>query len=128
MVRHRAVESHDDVAGERQERLEGIAGYLADPRARDFDRLVYERVRLGILSALAVNKSLTFTDLKDLLKTSDGNLSVHARKLEEASYVSCTKSFKGRLPRTEYSLSAKGRKALERYLDHMEALIQATRA
>ena len=128
MVRHRAAEDHHDVASERQERLEGIAGYLADPRARDFDRLVYERVRLGILSALAVNKSLSFTDLKDLLKTSDGNLSVHARKLEEASYVSCTKSFKGRVPRTEYCLSAKGRKALERYLDHMEALIQATRA
>jgi DNA-binding MarR family transcriptional regulator len=128
VARHNAAEDHQDPAAERQERLEGIAGYLADPRARDFDRLVYERVRLGILSALAVNKSLTFTDLKDLLKTSDGNLSVHARKLEEASYVSCTKSFKGRVPRTEYSLSAKGRKALERYLDHMEALIEATRS
>jgi DNA-binding MarR family transcriptional regulator len=128
VARHRAAKSHEEAPGERQERLEGIAGYLADPRARDFDRLVYERIRLGILSALAVNKSLTFTELKDLLKTSDGNLSVHARKLEEASYVSCTKSFKGRVPRTEYSLSAKGRKALERYLDHMEALIQATRS
>ncbi|MDH3255537.1 MAG: transcriptional regulator [Acidobacteriota bacterium] len=104
-----------------------MAGYLSDPRARDFDRLVYERVRLGILSALAVNASLTFTDLRDLLKTSDGNLSVHARKLEEASYISCTKSFKGRVPRTEYRLSDAGRRALERYLDHMEALIQATR-
>ena len=128
MARHSTAEDHQDPATARQERLEGIAGYLADPRARDFDRLVYERVRLGILSALAVNDSLTFTDLKDLLKTSDGNLSVHARKLEEASYVSCTKSFKGRVPRTEYSLSAKGRKALERYLDHMEALIEATRS
>ena len=110
-----------------RERLEGIAGYLADDHARDFDRLVYERIRLGILSALAVNPSLTFSDLKDLLKTSDGNLSVHARKLEEASYISCTKFFKGRVPRTEYRLAPKGRKALERYLDHMEALIRATR-
>ena len=122
------TENHHLPADEREKRLEGISGYLADPRARDFDRLVYERVRLGILSALAVNERLTFTDLRELLKTSDGNLSVHARKLEEAAYISCTKSFKGRVPRTEYSLSAKGRKALERYLDHMEALIQATRA
>lgn len=120
-------ENQLETSSERQERLEGIAGYLADPRARDFDRLVYERVRLGILSALAVNQSLTFTDLRELLKTSDGNLSVHARKLEEAAYISCTKFFKGRVPRTEYSISAKGRKALERYLDHMEALIQVTR-
>ena len=128
MARQNAIENHQDDAEKRQERLEGIAGYLADPRARDFDRLVYERVRLGILSALAVNDSLTFSELKKLLKTSDGNLSVHARKLEEADYVTCTKFFKGRVPRTEYSLSAKGRRALERYLDHMEALIQATRS
>jgi DNA-binding MarR family transcriptional regulator len=123
-----STENHHLPPGERQKRLEGISGYLADPRARDFDRLVYERVRLGILSALAVNETLTFTDLRELLKTSDGNLSVHARKLEEAAYILCTKSFKGRVPRTEYSLSAKGRKALERYLDHMEALIRATRS
>jgi len=108
-------------------RLKGIAGYLADPHAREFDRLVYERVRLGIMSSLAVNKSLTFTELRDLLQTSDGNLSVHARKLEDASYVSCRKSFADRMPRTEYRLTAKGRRALERYLDHMEALIRATR-
>ena len=92
------------------------------------DRLIHERVRLGILSALAVNDSLAFNDLKRLMKTTDGNLSVHARKLEEAQYVQCTKSFDGRLPRTEYRLTASGRKALERYLDHMEALIQATRS
>lgn len=92
-----------------------------------FDRLVHERVRLGVLSALAVNKSLSFGDLKQLLKTTDGNLSVHARKLEEADYIVCTKSFEKRLPHTEYQLSAKGRKALTRYLDHMEALIHATR-
>lgn len=91
------------------------------------DRLIHERVRLGILSALAVNDSLAFNDLKRLMKTTDGNLSVHARKLEEAEYVQCTKSFDGRLPKTEYRLTAAGRKALERYLDHMEALIKATR-
>jgi DNA-binding HxlR family transcriptional regulator len=93
----------------------------------DFDRLIHERMRLGIVSALAVNDSLTFNQLKALLNTTDGNLSVHARKLEEAEYVACTKSFDGRLPKTEYRLTASGRKALERYLDHMEALIRATR-
>ncbi len=93
----------------------------------ELDRLIHERVRLGIVSALAANDSLTFNDLKKLLKTTDGNLSVHARKLEEAGYVVCTKSFSGRMPKTEYRLTAQGRKALERYLDHMEALIQAMR-
>jgi DNA-binding HxlR family transcriptional regulator len=91
------------------------------------DRLIHERVRLGIASALAVNESLTFSELKALLKTSDGNLSVHARKLEEAQYLICTKSFAGRTPKSEYRLTPAGRKALERYLDHMEALIRATR-
>lgn len=91
------------------------------------DRLVHERLRLGILSALAVNESLTFNDLKRLLETTDGNLSVHARKLEEAGYVSCSKGFDGRVPRTEYRLTAPGRTALEKYLNHMEALIRATR-
>ena len=91
------------------------------------DRLIHERVRLGIASALAVNESLTFNELKGLLKTSDGNLSVHARKLEEAQYLICTKSFAGRTPKSEYRLTPAGRKALERYLDHMEALIRATR-
>jgi DNA-binding MarR family transcriptional regulator len=93
----------------------------------DLDRLIHERVRLGIVSALAVNRSLTFNELKAMLKTTDGNLSVHARKLEEADYVVCTKSFDGRLPKTEFRLTAAGRKALERYLNHMEALIRATR-
>ncbi len=111
----------------KEARLEGLASYLADPNARDFDRLVYERIRLGILSALAVNASLTFTELKRFLETSDGNLSVHARKLEEAGYVVCSKSFDGRTPRTEYTLTSRGRGALERYLSHMEALIRATR-
>src|SRR5262245_51288393 len=91
------------------------------------DRLIHERVRLGIASALAVNESLTFNELKSLLKTSDGNLSVHARRLEEAQYIVCTKSFAGRVPKSEYRLTPAGRKALERYLDHMEALIRATR-
>ena len=93
----------------------------------ELDRLIHERLRLGIVSALAVNERLTFNDLKRLLRTTDGNLSVHARKLEEADYIVCTKSFDGRVPRTEYRLSAEGRRALERYLDHMEALIRATR-
>ena len=91
------------------------------------DRLIHERLRLGILSALAVNESLTFNDLKKLMQTTDGNLSVHARKLEEASYIACTKSFEGRVPKTEYTITTVGRRALERYLDHMEALIRATR-
>jgi DNA-binding MarR family transcriptional regulator len=105
------------------------AGPVAAPAAtaHTLDRLVHERLRLGILSALAVNDSLTFNELKRLLDTTDGNLSVHARKLEEAGYVGCAKSFANRMPKTEYKLTAAGRRALERYLDHMEALIQATR-
>jgi DNA-binding HxlR family transcriptional regulator len=93
----------------------------------ELDRLIHERLRLGIVSALAVNESLTFNDLKNLMKTTDGNLSVHARKLEEAQYITCAKYFEGRQPKTEYRLTAAGRRALEHYLDHMEALIQATR-
>jgi DNA-binding MarR family transcriptional regulator len=92
-----------------------------------FDRLIHERLRLGILSALAVNESMSFNDLKKLMQTTDGNLSVHARKLEEANYIACTKSFEGRVPKTEYEITPSGRRALERYLDHMEALIRATR-
>lgn len=95
--------------------------------AVDLDRVIHERVRLGIVSALAVNDTLSFNDLKRLLGTSDGNLSVHARRLEEAGYVEYTKSFQGRVPRTEYRLTAEGRRALERYLDHMEALIRNVR-
>jgi DNA-binding HxlR family transcriptional regulator len=91
------------------------------------DRLIHERTRLAIVSALAVNRSLAFTELKTLLKTTDGNLSVHARKLETAEYIACEKYFEGRMPRTEYRLTAAGRRALEAYLDHMEALIRATR-
>ena len=93
----------------------------------DLDRLIHERLRLGIVSALAANDALTFNELKKLLKTTDGNLSVHARKLEEANYVACKKSFQGRMPKTEYRLTPEGRKALGKYLDHMEALIHAMR-
>ena len=99
----------------------------AKSAAPDLDRLIHERMRLGIVSALAVNDSLSFSDLKKLMGTTDGNLSVHARKLEEAEYIACTKSFEGRMPKTQYRLTAPGRRALERYLDHMEALIHATR-
>jgi DNA-binding MarR family transcriptional regulator len=95
--------------------------------APKLDRLIHERLRLGILSALSVNESLTFNELKKMLDTTDGNLSVHARKLEEAGYIGCTKSFEGRVPRTDYRLTAAGKRALERYLDHMEALIRAMR-
>jgi DNA-binding transcriptional ArsR family regulator len=93
----------------------------------ELDRLIHERMRLAIVSALAVNESLSFNELKRLLETTDGNLSVHARKLEDAGYVDCTKTFEGRVPRTDYRLSDDGRRALERYLSHMEALIRATR-
>jgi len=99
----------------------------AQSRAADLDRLIHEPIRLGIVSALAVNDTMTFNDLKGLLKTTDGNLSVHARKLEEGQYISCEKYFEGRLPKTEYRLTSGGRRALETYLDHMEALIRATR-
>jgi DNA-binding MarR family transcriptional regulator len=92
-----------------------------------FDRLVYERVRLGIMSALAVNEQLTFNELKALFEVSDGNLSAHARKLEEAGYIACSKSFEGRRPKSEYRLTPVGRKALHRYLEHIEAVIKATR-
>jgi DNA-binding MarR family transcriptional regulator len=99
----------------------------APAAAQDLDRLIHERLRLGLVSALAVNDSLTFSELKGLLETTDGNLSVHARKLEDAGYIACAKSFDKRMPRTDYRLTAAGRRALERYLSHMEALIQAAR-
>lgn len=103
-----------------------------DPRANKtplaLDRLIHERLRLGIVSALAAHERLSFTDLKRLLETTDGNLSVHARKLEEADYIACDKGFEGRTPRTEYRLTAAGRRALEKYLSHMEAIIKAAKA
>ena len=115
-------------SGARKRRLAKVAGYLSDSSARELDRLVYERIRLGIVSALAVNDRLTFSELKQLFELTDGNLSAHARKLEQAGYVTCRKSFDQRTPRSEYRLTAKGRRALEHYLDHMEALISATRS
>jgi DNA-binding HxlR family transcriptional regulator len=95
--------------------------------ALDLDRVIHERLRLGIISALAANERLTFNDLKRLLQTTDGNLSVHARKLEEAQYIACEKSFEGRVPRTEYRLTAAGRRALEKYVAHMESILKAVR-
>jgi len=100
---------------------------VVEPSIPDFDRLIHEKTRLAIVSALAVNPSLTFNEMKAILKTTDGNVSVHARKLEEAGYLNCKKSFEGRMPKTEYSLTAAGKRALEKYLGHMEALIRATR-
>jgi len=122
-------------AGASQPRGQPLPGRPAAERSRQarpiepiaLDRLIHEQMRLGIVSALAVNESLSFNDLKKLLDTTDGNLSVHARKLEEAQYVTCTKFFVGRFPKTEYRLTPAGRKALESYLDQMEALIRATR-
>lgn len=115
-------ETTKGIAGER-----GLQALQAAERAPELDNLIHERIRLGIISALAANESLTFSQLKELLKTTDGNVSVHARKLEDAEYIACTKSFEGRIPKTEYRLTETGRQALEQYLDHMEALIQAAR-
>jgi DNA-binding MarR family transcriptional regulator len=123
--RHAARQRSAAPGREPLKRLREVPGELA--REAGLDRLVHERMRLSLLSALAVSDSLTFSELKKLLRTSDGNLSVHARKLEQAGYVACWKSFDGRVPRTEYHLTARGRRALVRYLDHMEALIRAMR-
>lgn len=107
--------------------LRELPGGVGDESPLALDRLIHERLRLGIVTALAVNEALTFVELKGLLQTTDGNLSVHARRLEEAGYVSTTKDFEGRPPRTEYRLTRAGRHALDRYLDQMDALIKATR-
>jgi DNA-binding HxlR family transcriptional regulator len=114
-------------AREEKSRRGSLSKAPSEAPAVNLDRVIHERTRLGIVSALAVNASLTFNELKELVQASDGNLSVHARKLEDAGYVQCTKSFAGRMPKTEYRLTAVGRRALEGYLDHMEALIRATR-
>ena len=119
MARHNKAEAHA--------KAPAVRGRPAQSRAANLDRLIHEPIRLGIVSALAVNDTMTFNELKELLKTTDGNLSVHARKLEDGQYVACDKFFEGRVPRTEYKLTAAGRRALETYLDHMEALIRATR-
>ena len=129
----RATARKDEV---RSQKVEGrsqkveVRTQKADGKSQtplNLDRLIHERLRLGIISALAVNERLSFNDLKRLLATTDGNLSVHARKLEEAQYIACDKSFDGRVPRTEYRLTAAGRRALEKYLAHMEAIIAAVR-
>ena len=114
-------------AAKRENERKGPEPVASVAGAAQLDRLVHERARLGILSALSVNESLTFTELKKLLDATDGNLSVHARKLEEAGYITCVKGFDGRIPRTDYRLTGAGRKALNRYLDHMESLIRAMR-
>jgi DNA-binding MarR family transcriptional regulator len=116
------------VSSQRSQSARPAARVVATPkRTLDLDRLIHERLRLGIVSALAVNDCLSFNDLKRLLHTTDGNLSVHARKLEEAQYVACDKTFDGRTPRTQFRLTAAGRRALEKYLAHMEAIIKAVR-
>ena len=107
--------------------MRDVAGAKARHVAPSLDRLIHERMRLGIVSALGANESLTFNNLKSLMNTTDGNLSVHARKLEDGGYIACTKSFEGRLPKTEYKLTAAGRRALENYLSHMETLIHQMR-
>lgn len=119
--------SREDPRPETTERLRGVRGQAVDTDPLALDRLIHERIRLGIVSALAVNDTLSFNDLKKLLRTTDGNLSVHARKLEDAGYIACTKTFEGRVPHTEYRITATGRRVLEKYLAHMEALIRATR-
>lgn len=126
----RAAETDVDEEGatERPKPAATDAGERKGPlKPNRLDRLIHERVRLGIVSALAVNESLSFNDLKKILRTTDGNLSVHARKLEDAGYLGCEKTFQGRVPHTVYRLTRDGRRALERYLGHMEAVIHATR-
>ena len=136
MAKHGAAKHQSDGPGHRERGARALRSVDGGEPSRvneetegalALDRLIHERMRLGIVSALAVNDTLTFNDLKRLMQTTDGNLSVHARKLEDAAYVTCTKSFEGRMPKTEYRLTPAGRRALERYLDHMEALIRATR-
>ena len=123
MARHTALKQ------KKREASSDLADSGPTPRsaATNLDRLIHERMRLGIVSALAANDSLTFNDLKNLMNTTDGNLSVHARKLEDGGYIACTKSFEGRLPKTEYKITTSGRRALENYLNHMETLIHQAR-
>jgi DNA-binding HxlR family transcriptional regulator len=123
VTKHREREAGDARGGPSRR----AGGRAAAGVSSSLDRIIHERLRLGIVSALAVNDALSFNELKELMHATDGNLSVHARRLEEAGYIACAKRFAGRVPRTEYRLTASGRRALERYLDHMEALIRATR-
>ena len=125
--RQSSVGSRQSAVGSRQSSVTSRQSPVEKRSTLELDRLIHERLRLGIISALAVNERLTFNDLKRLLQTTDGNLSVHARKLEDAQYIACDKMFEGRVPRTEYRLTAAGRRALEKYLGHMEAIIKAVR-
>ena len=122
MARQSALKRKPNKPDTEKRKLRGVT-HRAPDTMHEIDRLIHERLRLGIISALAANESLTFNELKRLIKTSDGNLSVHARKLEDAGYLNCSKTFSGRTPKTEYKLTSAGRRALERYLDHMEAVI-----
>jgi DNA-binding MarR family transcriptional regulator len=127
VAKHLTKTQADAAAAPAKQRLRAVAGYFADPEAEDTDRLIYERVRLGIMSALSVNPSMSFAELKELLKASDGNLSTHARKLEDAGYILCKKKFASRVPKTEFSLTPKGKRMFARHLEHMESLIQAAK-
>ncbi|MBK6725290.1 MAG: transcriptional regulator [Acidobacteria bacterium] len=123
MAKNLALKQNEESNGSRPQALQ--IARAAENVSNDLDKVIHERMRLGIISALAANEKLSFTELKKLLDTTDGNISVHARKLEDAGYVTLEKSFKGRMPLTEYKITRDGRKALTRYLDHMEALIKA---
>jgi len=127
IAKSKASVSAEVAAPRKGPKLASVIGSSREPDDATFDRLVYERVRLGIMSALAVREELTFSELKALFDVSDGNLSAHARKLEEAKYLTCTKSFAERRPKSVYRLTPRGRAALNRYLDHVEAVIKATR-
>ncbi|HEV2829307.1 MAG TPA: transcriptional regulator [Pyrinomonadaceae bacterium] len=127
MARQSAVKTSTQKKRESVAELKGVGADKAKHPAPNLDRMIHERMRLGIVSALAANESLTFNDLKSLMDTTDGNLSVHARKLEDGGYIACLKSFEGRLPKTEYKITAAGRRALENYVSHMETIIKQMR-
>ena len=127
MARHLPKTDASEMTAPAKQRLRAVAGYFADTEAGDADRLMHDRLRLGIMSALSVNASMSFAELKELLKASDGNLSTHARKLEDAGYIACRKKFAARVPKTEYSLTAQGKRVFARHLEHMEALIHAAK-
>ena len=127
MARHLPKTEAAEMTAPAKQRLRAVAGYFADTETGDADRLMHDRLRLGIMSALSVNASMSFAELKELLKASDGNLSTHARKLEDAGYIACRKKFAARVPKTEYSLTAQGKRVFARHLEHMEALIHAAK-
>lgn len=117
----------DDISPQAVRRLRAVAGAVGEGGAEDASRLLYDRIRLGIMSALSVNRTMSFAELRDLLATTDGNLSKHARRLEDAGLLSCRKAFAERVPRTQYRLTPRGKRSFARHLEHMEALIEATR-